>query len=455
MFPQRFVLPERDHGYIPTLSPSQITSVLSINEGSLAAVKPGQFGSIESFESNMLASNFPIEDRRAVARLEQTGGFLFSVFDGHAGAACAQAVSERLSDYIAISLLPHDVLETYSHTMRTRQPMELLNYYPFKNIYWNDELSTLYRNSLQKFVVETLSTSGLEDHDSAAVVDALRTAFVQMDLDISSEAMPSAGSINEDTLEIGLSGSCACVAHIDGSHVHVANSGDTRAVLGQLNEDGTWTAKPLSTDHNCENPEELDRLMSSHPTVESSFILKNNRLLGQLIPLRAFGDVRYKWSVNDLKSLVNLIDTAYAYSIIPMNYHTPPYLTAEPEVVHHKLTKRDKFLVLATDGLWEMMSNEEVVRLVSEHIVGEETEDKFQRTDSKATLGSINQTLVKRKSGLSFKTDDSNAATHLIRQALGPEHRKVSDMLTLPRDVVRYYRDDITITVVFFDSDQV
>ena len=411
-----------------------------------------------SFDSNQLASNFPIEDRRVVSKLEQTNGFLFSVIDGHAGAACAQAISERLCDYIAISLLPHDKLEEYSHTMRTRNPLELLYNYPFNNQYWNDELSTLYRNSLQKFVVETLSTSGLEEQhllhgEHSHVAAALRAAFRQVDLDISSEAMPSGGKINEDTLEVGLSGACACVAHIEGCHIHIANCGDTRAVLGQLNEDGTWMAKPLSTDHNCENPKEVERLLRGHPTAESTSLIKSNRLLGQLIPLRAFGDIRYKWPVSDLKSLVTLMNAAYAYSLIPLHYHTPPYLHAEPEVTYHKLSPCDKFLILASDGLWEMMSNEQVVRLVAQHMEGEETEDKFELADASATLGSINKELVRRKSGLAYKTDDDNVATHLIRHALGPEHRKVSEMLTLPRDVVRSYRDDITIIVVYFDTD--
>ena len=378
LFPQRFTLPERDHGYIPTLSPPEITAVLSIDEGSLSQSyprNPTQYGPVLGFDSNQLASNYPIEDRRAIAQLRQTNGFLFAVIDGHAGAACAQAINERLLDYVAISLMPHDLLERYSHTMRTVTPKKLLNHYHFRNTYWNDDLATLYRNSLQKFVVETLSTSGLEDTQSLPVADSLKSAFMQLDLDIASEAMPSGGILNEDTLAVGMSGACSCVAHISGDHIYVANSGDTRAVLGQLDENGKWTGIPLSTDHNVDNEAEVKRIRSSHPVVESSDLLKNNRLLGQLIPLRALGDLRYKLPITDLKNIVSLMGSAFSHGIIPNNYYTPPYLTAEPEVVHHKLTRRDRFLVLATDGLWEAMSNQEVVRLVAQHMEGEQTED--------------------------------------------------------------------------------
>lgn len=41
---------------------------------------------------------------------------------------------------------------------------------------------------------------------------------------------------------------------------------------------------------------------------------------------------------------------------VPPNYHTPPYLTARPDVSYHKLTPRDKFLVIASDGLWDIIS---------------------------------------------------------------------------------------------------
>ena len=52
------------------------------------------------------------------------------------------------------------------------------------------------------------------------------------------------------------------------------------------------------------------------------------------------------------------------------NYKTPPYLTVVPEITHHKLNTRDKFMVLATDGLWDMMTPMQVIRLVGEHMSG-------------------------------------------------------------------------------------
>ena len=63
-----------------------------------------------------------------------------------------------------------------------------------------------------------------------------------------------------------------------------------------------------------------------------------------------------------------------------------------------------------------------------------------------------------RKAAMKLKPKDTNAATHLIRHALGgssydPDHKKMSEMLSAPQDIVRTLRDDITISVIFFDTE--
>lgn len=51
-------------------------------------------------------------------------------------------------------------------------------------------------------------------------------------------------------------------------------------------------------------------------------------------------------------------------SALPSNYKTPPYLSARPEIIKHTLSPRDKFVVIASDGLWDLLSPTQVVRLV-------------------------------------------------------------------------------------------
>jgi pyruvate dehydrogenase phosphatase len=48
---------------------------------------------------------------------------------------------------------------------------------------------------------------------------------------------------------------------------------------------------------------------------------------------------------------------------------------------------------------------------------------------------------------------DRNAATHLVRNALGGKNQEqVSALLTLPAPISRRYRDDLTVQVIFFGT---
>lgn len=86
------------------------------------------------------------------------------------------------------------------------------------------------------------------------------------------------------------------------------------------------------------------------------------------MPLRAFGDIRFKWPLSVLKRVAGLLDLPPNYPIATSFYDTPPYLIATPQVVWRPLIPaRDCFLVLATDGLWDMLSAKEAIQVVARH----------------------------------------------------------------------------------------
>lgn len=214
---------------------------------------------------------------------------------------------------------------------------------------------------------------------SAALVDA----FCRLDYDLSVEAqvhlstcpLRSAPSPSSP-LRVALSGCTACVVHVSDGVLHVANLGDSRAVLGVQEADGRWSAVSLTNDHNAQNPDELRRVVGEHPASEHKTLVRHDRLLGLLLPFRAFGDVRFKWRPEMLSRLYDTRpDILSAVSEVvrapPPHYLTPPYLSARPEVTQHRITPADKFLVLATDGLWELMHRQTVVQLVGEQIKGQ------------------------------------------------------------------------------------
>ncbi len=68
--------------------------------------------------------------------------------------------------------------------------------------------------------------------------------------------------------------------------------------------------------------------MRQHPESEHGTVIQAERLLGQLFPLRAFGDCQYKWPVAKLKAILKHHQLMH---LLPYSCQTPPYLTAEPE----------------------------------------------------------------------------------------------------------------------------
>ncbi|XP_078042306.1 pyruvate dehydrogenase [acetyl-transferring]-phosphatase 1-like protein, mitochondrial isoform X1 [Augochlora pura] len=433
---------------LPHLTPQEVTTVLQTNE--YTKEFNGQ-SSIKYYDSNQLASNNPMEDARLEAQCLLTKGILLGVFDGHGGSACAQVASQRLFHYISACLLPRKLLKQYLNTVNSNNKLELLQTFNNRTEFCFRN-KDLYEKSFLNFVKDLIEAECTSEFQMET---ALESAFLRLDNDLSYEALLNLGKKDsEEFFEIAMSGAVAVVAHIDGPHLHVAGVGDCRAVLGTLSEDDGWAAKLMTVEHNTDNRAEVERILSEHPPNEKSTIIKMERLLGQLAPLRSLGDFHYKWNKQILQEVVSHIGEP----IIPPNYHTPPYLTARPEVKYHRLTPRDKFLIIASDGLWDLISPLESVRLVGEHMSGKVTLSSLRLPCRNMKLSDINKMLLQRKEGLKKKPLDSNAATHLLRHALGGtdygiDHGKLSRLLTLSSPVVRIFRDDITVTVVYMDSE--
>lgn len=190
-------------------------------------------------------------------------------------------------------------------------------------------------------------------------------------------------------------GAVAILAHVEDLDLHVASTGDCCAVIGsKCPETGQWLSKKLNQEHNTDNLQEVQRILGEHPKEERDTAIRNERLLGQLMPLRALGDFTYKWSREVMRKV---IIPAFGQHVVAPNYHTPPYLTAKPDVEHHSLTVNDKFLVIASDGLWDFLTPSQVVSLVGEHFDSKKKLEPVKLSSPDATLSSIATMLAERK----------------------------------------------------------
>ncbi|XP_068670519.1 pyruvate dehydrogenase [acetyl-transferring]-phosphatase 2, mitochondrial-like isoform X2 [Montipora foliosa] len=391
----------------PPLSPKEASEILRRNEKRIDV----NVGAVSHYETNNFASNHPCEDRGNEWLLLKTNGTAFGVFDGHGGWQCAEVVKE-----------------SFQHDMSLQKESSSSNGVGY-TLSQKQEVFHTGPKYLAKNLIEKPFNGRMP------IAESLSLAFTQLDDDIATEAIPV--RVIDDSFVVGATGACALVSYIEGQQLYVANAGDCRAVLGSLSQDGSWIATPLSIDQTATNSDEVKRLQSEHPG-EENFVIRNGRLLGQLQPLRSFGDIQYKW---DKVTHSHVLTQVYGGPIVPPSmYKTPPYLTAKPVITQHHLQVHDKFLILATDGLWDVLSNEQAVALVAE-LLEQQGKCKGQ-TPVDVTTASQNELL------------EHNAATYLIRHALGGnDHNIVAQMLVVPDQYRRMWRDDITVTVVFFNSE--
>ncbi|KAL1865937.1 hypothetical protein VTK73DRAFT_4999 [Phialemonium thermophilum] len=198
---------------------------------------------------------------------------------------------------------------------------------------------------------------------------ALRRAFLLLDHAIIDTALEAAKTSEPLYLKVNrllpaFSGSCALLSLYDPSTgtLHVACTGDSRAVLGRQRPSGTWEPVALSVDQNARNAHELARITMEHP--READVIRNGRLLGLMVT-RAFGDSKWKVPLSEQHYL-------YTHYNAPRNvpaetYKTPPYLGVTPGCLSIVIDPgRPAFVIMATDGLWDMISSQGAVEVVGE-----------------------------------------------------------------------------------------
>ena len=79
------------------------------------------------------------------------------------------------------------------------------------------------------------------------------------------------------------------------------------------------------------------------------------------MPSRAIGDFRLKLREFNFHQFSE--DQGYRR---PIPQYTGPYITHKPDIQVHTLTKDDKYILLATDGLWDEISRKQSAKITQE-----------------------------------------------------------------------------------------
>ena len=199
-----------------------------------------------------------------------------------------------------------------------------------------------------KFLVKQLSTKNIADFSPGSVAyQEIKDAFVETNAQL----------FDVPGLDSSTSGTTLVAAIMKPTFIVTANVGDSRCVLGQTvgpappasKVPTLYRAKDLTVDHKPDAAEEKARIEKA-----GGFVTQPEWSASA----RVWLDKSCTWP-----------GLAMARSIGDQCVKEVG-VTADPDVVRYDFEDGDAFVVLASDGIWEFLSSDDVVQIVSIHLHG-------------------------------------------------------------------------------------
>ncbi|KAJ1403346.1 hypothetical protein SESBI_27350 [Sesbania bispinosa] len=213
---------------------------------------------------------------------------------------------------------------------------------------------------------------------------------------------------------MGKVGSCCLVCCIWRNSLYIANLGDSRAVLGTLDSRNRITPLQLNQEHNLSINDVRNELRLANPDDPGIVVHTRGawRVKGIIEVTRTIGDAY-------LKRPPFTLEPNFPDFQVPKPFERP-VLSAEPFVHTRALRNQDKFVILASDGLWDHISSQEAVNIVQ---------------------GNPRNGIAKRL----VKT--------ALRVAAGKMVRRYRELVTIEpgKDGRRTIHDDISVIVIFIN----
>ncbi|KAJ9520745.1 hypothetical protein QJQ45_007617 [Haematococcus lacustris] len=203
---------------------------------------------------------------------------------------------------------------------------------------------------------------------------ALTSGFVEVDK-----------SLGISRIDCEFSGSTCVVSYLKGRTLTTAWVGDSRGVMGREAPDGRIVAMDLTADHKPTTPEEKNRILRSNGRVER-LVDETGQPMG---PFRVW--LQYAWIPG--LAMSRALGDVLAHQV---------GVVSEPEHSVHELCSDDRFIILASDGVWEFISSQEAVDIIAQYDTAEEAcrqlvDEAYQRwlTEEEGVVDDITAVVVK------------------------------------------------------------
>ena len=262
--------------------------------------------------------------------------YLFGICDGHG------IQGHYVSNFIK------NILPSYLNYI------EIDNYISKKNKSLDSMLSSLYNKSenssvkdihiikyfYDKFQINPAEFSFIKNKFSE-ISKNLKESFYKIDNDLLK---------SKQSFDTEKSGSTVCVGILNSKNLILANIGDSRAILCSYNK--SWKSSQLTKDHKPKDKSEYKRIIASGGTVSRMINLEKNE--EEIGPYRVWDKTQDK---GPGLAMSRSIGDGQAKNL---------GVLAEPDIFEYTLNEGDKFIVCASDGIWEYLSNDNVMNIIKD-----------------------------------------------------------------------------------------
>ena len=152
--------------------------------------------------------------------------------------------------------------------------------------------------------------------------------------------------LNDPNVNTEMSGSTMCLVIVCSNQIIVANIGDSRVILGKNGISLDAVVEPLTVDHKPSHPSEKNRIVSS-----------GGRVFPVVYPDGVVGPDRV-WLADQRSP-----GLAMSRSVCDEIAHRAGVISAPDFFERIIQIPQDLVLILATDGLWDVVSNRDAVQL--------------------------------------------------------------------------------------------
>jgi integrin-linked kinase-associated serine/threonine phosphatase 2C len=230
-------------------------------------------------------------------------------------------------------------------------------------------------------------------------------------------------------VDIKNSGTTLCSAFILGNILYIVNVGDSRAVLGTyFSKVNIWKTTQLSVDHKPKSPKESKRILLYHGRIDR---LKNE-----------YGEEYGPYRVFEKEN-----DSVYPGLAISRTIGDDDAkklgVVFEPDLFKYELKENDKVIIIGTDGLWDILSNEEAIQ-----IVGECKDNNKKCQEAAKILVDYATKKVYKKYNIKMRESESKSDTEENKNNKSHSHKSKKHFIS---DDIEKIIDDMTCIVIYLD----